>query len=505
MQATKPHSAVLGDVARKVIKRYPFIFAVPVAKIFNRTIQSAVWPQQWLEEEVIVLPKSPGLLVRSEEDLRNIGKTAWLSKLLEAVLCDFILPIVNPYLDPGQCGGLKGSSTTHYLVKMLDFIHKTLDKKSPHCAVLATEDLSRAYNRGSHSLVVEDLHAMHLPGWLLALTCSYLCGRTMVLRYQKARSSSQPLPGGFSAGTNFGGLLFIIKFNGICLRPPVPRPISRNKIFQAKYIDDCSQVASINMRASLVPDQEKRPRPHNFHERTEMVLSQRENILQQEMDMFSLEASENKFIVNEKKCFIMKFSRSRKHDFPPEFSIGNSEILDVYTTLRILGIQIQSNLKWDAQCNQMISRASSKLWILRRMKALGLGAGTMAKYWEMEGRGHLEMSCALWHGAISKAQSNALEKVQRLALSTITSWTLRYQDQLDLLGLEKLFSRRNKLCLTFARRTATKSRHQDIFQEAANAHNTRNQVKTYIEPRARTTAYQKSAVPFLTRLLTSKN
>ena len=96
-------------------------------------------------------------MVKSEENLRNIAKTAIFSKLLEnLLLCDYILPIVNPYLDIGQCGGLKGSSTTHYLIKMLDFIHRTLDKKTPHCAVLAMEDLSRAYNQGSHSLVVED-------------------------------------------------------------------------------------------------------------------------------------------------------------------------------------------------------------------------------------------------------------------------------------------------------------------------------------------------------------
>ena len=200
----------------------------------------------------------------------------------------------------------------------------------------------------------------------------------------------------------------------------------------------------------------------------------------------------------------MKFLRSRKFDFPAEFKIGDSEVLDVFSTLKILGIQIQSDLKWNAQCQQMIARASSKLWIIRRMKALGLDQRTLVKYWASEGRIHLEACTALWNGSISRAQSRDLEKVQRLALSTITSWTLPYQDQLDLLGLEKLDFRRNKLCLTFARRTASTSRHKNIFQETDNAHNTRNKLKTYIEPRARTTAYQNSAVPYLTRLLNSK-
>ena len=105
-----------------------------------------------------------------------------LSKALENILGDFILPILDQYIDPGQCGGLKLSSISHYLVKLLDFIHSTLDQRTPHCAVLAVEDLIKAYNRGSHQLVIEDLYNMHVPGWILNILCSYL----MVLTYQKS-------------------------------------------------------------------------------------------------------------------------------------------------------------------------------------------------------------------------------------------------------------------------------------------------------------------------------
>ena len=80
-----------------------------------------------------------------KQDLRTISKTAWLSKCMENILGSFILPVINEYLDPGQCGGLKKTSITHYLVKLLDFVNSTLDSRTPHCAVLCTEDLSKAY------------------------------------------------------------------------------------------------------------------------------------------------------------------------------------------------------------------------------------------------------------------------------------------------------------------------------------------------------------------------
>ena len=270
---------------------------------------------------------------------------------------------------PGQCGGLKKSSISHYLVKLLDFAHTTLDMRSPHAAVLCTEDLSKAYNRGSHLLVLEDLHAMLYSspnaGWVLRLTCSYLSGRSMVLTHHQARSSEKSLPGGFSAGTWLGGMLFIVKFNGACMRPPIPRPISGNRGIQVKFVDDSTQIASVNLKKSLEPDQGIRPRPHTYHERTQMKLKYSENILQIELEKFNDFCTNNKLVINSRKCFVMLFSRSRTKAFPPEFVIGNSEVLNVKKTLRILGVQVQDDLKWNSQVEKMVQRASQTTFELK--------------------------------------------------------------------------------------------------------------------------------------------
>ena len=70
-------------------------------------------------------------MVKSEEDIRTISKTIFFSKVLESLLGDWLLPIVEPYLDPGQCGGLSRTLTSHYLIKLLDIVHTTLDKRGP--------------------------------------------------------------------------------------------------------------------------------------------------------------------------------------------------------------------------------------------------------------------------------------------------------------------------------------------------------------------------------------
>ena len=113
---------------------------------------------------------------QTEEDTRNIASTAYFSKQYESFLGDWIFPFIEPYIDPGQCGGLKSSSITHYLVKLLHFIHSHLDSKQPHAVLLALIDLEKAFNRVSHQLVIEDLSDMHVPGWLLLILISYLRG-----------------------------------------------------------------------------------------------------------------------------------------------------------------------------------------------------------------------------------------------------------------------------------------------------------------------------------------
>jgi hypothetical protein len=503
----KPHSSVPGDVPRVLIKENPYEFAKPATKIFNKIVQTAQWPRQWTTEHITVIPKSRTAPPQNEDDLRNIAKTAWMSKLCEALLGDFLLPVVDPYIDPGLCGGFRGTSVTHYLIKLCDFILKTLDKTTPHCAVLTSEDLSKAYNRGSHMLVIEDLHAMHTPNWLLAIICSYLSSRSMLLKYQNKVSSPRDLPGGFGQGVWLGGILFIIKFNGACLRPPIPRLISGNRSMQVKYIDDASQAASINLRKSLMEDPQERARPLRKHERTRMILKPEANIVQQELDRFNKFVTENKFLISKKKCYTMVFTRSRKYDFPPEFLLGDTEFLAEKEEATILGVKVQSSLRWDSQVQHMVAKASNTVWTLRRMKSLGVDIPTLTKFWQSEGRVHLESQAPLWHSSLTLAQSRALARAQRVAMAAITGrWHPSHSQQLEELSLEPLLTRRTRLCRRFAERTATRSRHTSMFTLAGAGVTVTMRSKgrrVYREPLCRTATYYRSAVPYLTRLLNS--
>ena len=161
-KSKKPNSIIPGDLPPKLIKEFSVELAEPVSKIFNRITHSGQYPRQWVVEYQTAIPKTAS--PQSEDDTRNIASTAYLSKLYESFIGDWILPFIEPHLDPAQCGGLKKSSITHCLVKLLHFVHGYLDLKEPHAVLLILVDLEKAFNRVSHQHVIEVLADMKVLG-----------------------------------------------------------------------------------------------------------------------------------------------------------------------------------------------------------------------------------------------------------------------------------------------------------------------------------------------------
>lgn len=270
VQARKPNGTVPGDLPPKVVKKLPVKLSIPATLIYNKCLQSGQYTRQWVLEHTNPIPKSfPPV---SEESLRLISATPFLSKVFESILGDWVLPIVDPYLDPSQCGGLRGSSTSHYLIRILQFIHSNLDKAQPLAIIMACIDLEKAFNRVSHQHVIQDLYYMHVPGWLLNMFISYLTNRSLKVRYKGVISSSRSIPGSTPQGCFWGNLLFYIKFNGALLWPAIPRPLVSAPQIHQKFIDDAAKCIVVNLKTDLIPDPVTRPHPLSYKEHTCQVL-----------------------------------------------------------------------------------------------------------------------------------------------------------------------------------------------------------------------------------------
>ena len=221
----------------------------------------------------------------------------------------------------------------HYLFKLLKFTHEYLDLKEPFAVVVALVDQSKAFNRVSHQMVIEDLYDMHVPPWLLLILISYRTERSMILSYKGATASPRDLPGSSPQGAFLGIFFFIIKYNGASLRPLIPRIIlntvcvlkrTKCKIKQctkhakdmhAVYIDDQSEAEAVQLKKQLINDPVQRPFPLNYHERTRHIFPTENSLLQKQLTQVEKFSIENQMKINDSKSKIMIFNKSRKYDF----------------------------------------------------------------------------------------------------------------------------------------------------------------------------------------------
>ena len=417
--------------------------------------------------------------------------------MYESFIGDWLIPIVKPYLDPDQCG-LKGFSITHYLIKLLDFVHKTLDLKKPHSVLAACIDLSKAFNRVDHTLVIQDLYDMHTPAWLLRIKIAYLSHRSMYLTYNGAQSTLKLLPGGGPQGAYLGGIIFIIKYNGALLRPPIPRPFqgpaSKSKSQKVKFVDDGTIAVSVDLKDSLVHDPVTRPRPWNFHERTGHILPRENNLLQnyiEDVEQFTLE---NKMVINKQKTKVISFTKSRNLDFPPELEFNDG------TETKIVGVILSQDLKWKKNTSYICNKARQKLWILRRLLKFNLSRNELFDVYTKEIRSILELAVPVWHSGLTRKQTIEIERIQKLALRIILKENYQsYENACSVFAIETLEERRTRLCLKFA--TKNLISENNMFLKRQNPPPMRGSRKTVIEPKCNFGRYYKSSVPYLSRLL----
>ena len=138
----------------------------------------------------------------------------------------------------------------------------------------------------------------------------------------KSRHSSQ--------GTKLGPILFLVMIKDL---NPIP-----NGIAMWKFVDDVST--------------------------SEGLTKDSNSNMQSNLDSIISWSSQNYMKLNAKKCKELRISF--KHDNPetPPLSTDEQQIETVQSH-KVLGLTIQSNLKWNEHINSVVSKASKRLYIIR--------------------------------------------------------------------------------------------------------------------------------------------
>lgn len=462
LQAVKPTKAPGPDqIPQKLLKEFACEISAPLCHILNCSFNEGIVPKQWKEAVVIPIPKSRPAHI---DQLRPISLTSQFAKIAEGFALKWILQDIT--FDSRQFGSIKGRSTTHALVSLMDSLYKNTEKAGSICSLVAT-DFSKAFDRVNHTIVIDKVLSMGLRPELVPWVCDFISQRRQRVRYHGALSEWESLTCGVAQGTLLGPVLFVALIDDAAQDSTSP---------VWKYIDD------MNL---LEARQQNQP-----------------SGLQRQLDQIAIWTARNDMLLNAKKCMVMHVTFSRNPLPPPSLSINNSS-LQVAPKLKILGLIIQNDLRWNSQVEAMIKNANKKMFFLKSLRRFSVSTDDLLTIYTGYIRPILEYAAPAWNAGLTQALSSQLERVQKRACRIILSPKYEgYTAALLTLGITRLEIRREQICLTFAKTLQT-SQFADWLPPTRlkiSGRTTRNSHKLDT-PFTRTKRYHNSPIPYLTNLM----
>ena len=464
-----------GDLPKKLLQEFSPEFSTPFCDIINCAIRTGIFPDAFKKAEIITIPKvNPP---RSLSDLRPISKTAICGKIIEKVMMSELQKDVKGKLDLDQYGNTAGSSTTHYLIKLTDQAYKSTDKGGATTAI--TIDYSKAFDYVDHGVLIEKLLLLGVRARLINLIISFLSDRSHNTKIKGIVSEFLPISCGVPQGTVGGPKLFVILINGI----------KSKLVDNYKFVDD--KTLSLSYKG-VDPS----------------------STLQRALNIESIETNKDKMIINQLKCNIINFNFSEKNIVPQNLKLNGNEIL-VVKKIKLLGVIITDDLKWEENTSLICSKVEGKFYLFSKLKSFGLNVDELLNIWKVMVRPITEYAAPLWHAGLSDTDINRIEDLQKTALGMILGtiyidykryYKIRnnpvsYDFALQKYGLTTLLQRREVLTQKFALETVKNSNHRNMFEFIQAKNMTTRNSHTIQERFCKTERYYNSAIPFMSRIL----
>ena len=310
----------------------------------------------------------------------------------------------------------------------------------------------------------------------------------MFVRYRGGQSSIKSLPGGGPQGTLLALLLFLVLINDVGFKnqtndagaiATTKKKIKTANEIHLKYVDDLTLAEAVRLKGNT-----------DFHSTSKVF---------QGLVETQSYCEQNEMKINFAKTKMMVFNQSTI-DFEPSFVLEGEQI-ELISEVRLLGLHISNDLRWNTNTTYMIKKASKRLWILRRLKKLGAQSRSLVEVYLKQIRCILEFGAPAWQGALTLNDKYDIERVQRCALHIILGKDyISYKNALESLKIENLEARRVRLCLNFALKAEAHPKFRNWFQKTTKAYNTRSKVR-YKEVYGKHARYTNSPLAYLTRLL----
>ena len=119
-------------------------------------------------------------------------------------------------------------------------------------------------------------------------------------------------------------------------------------------------------------------------------------------------------------------------------------------------------------------------------------------------RSAVELAVPVWSGSLTQKDINLIERVQKTSVKLILGASYQnYNQSLEKLNLDTLASRREKMCLKFAKKCTKSQKFKHWFTKKTSLH-TRSKgtpKEKFFKPFGQTKRYLTSSIPYLIDLL----
>ena len=184
-----------------------------------------------------------------------------------------------------------------------------------------------------------------------------------------------------------------------------------------------------------------------------------------------LSASKNWMKLNARKCKKLQVCFFREKPRLPAFTI-DGQALEIVSSHKVIGLIIQSDLKWSEHITSVVAKC---LHILRVLRHGGVTATDLFPVYVALICSILEYCCMVWHYAFTNCLSDQLKKVQKRALHIIYPGH-SYSKALQLADCPRLDTRHDDLCTVTLEKINEGGPLSQLTQTRACTHNhfTRN-------------------------------
>lgn len=146
----------------------------------------------------------------------------------------------------------------------------------------------------------------------------------------------------------------------------------------------------------------------------------------------------NKFQLHPKKCKKLRISFSRSSAIRELASINETAIIDLVKSVKVRGVIIQDNLKWNQHVDATVKKAAKRLYFLMRLKCAHVPAKDLVCFYIACIQSVLLYACHVFHYSLPKYLSSALERVQRRAMRIIYGYDVSYTEALKTANINSL-------------------------------------------------------------------